>query len=304
MNKIGTTLSTHLFDGDRDGPRVIECRTSVLRVHAAPWTRLDDLMVAGLPATPGFYLLTTRSKTDNRLCVRPGEAGDVRRRLLEHKADASKHHFEEVFCVTAVDLRLTKDDVKYAESRLHEMVAASTHAVLEVNQIPPLYSRQLGEKAALEGLIEQSRDLLYVAGCRALDAYRTQSPQVTDEREDPDVEIVDFTGAQDDHYLSYDGISAWGYLLADGSFVVRAGSDMRMRENQALLPPIAMRRRKLTQLGVLADMPGLQDRWRLLANVRFPSPLLAAKVITGAHISNKGVWQRLAPSTRILELSL
>lgn len=301
MTGIGSTLTVHLFEGDRDGPRLVECRTSVLRVHAGPWSRFESLLEAGLPATPGIYALISSSR-DVKLCVRPGEAGDVRRRLQEHRADATKDHFEEVYCVTALDQRLTKEDVRYAESRFHELVAASAHAVLEVSQMPPLFSRHLAEKAALEGLLEQARDLLYVAGCRALDAYRLPQQAPAEEREDADVEIVDFMGVQDEHYLSYDGISAWGYLGPDGTFVVRAGSDMRMRENQAILPPIASRRRKLSKMGVLAELPGMQDRWRLLANVRFQSPLLAAKVITGAHISNRGVWQRVAPAARLLDL--
>lgn len=300
MSGIGTTMTVHLLDGHRDGPRIVECRTSVLRVHAAPWARFDELLAAGLPAIPGVYVLTAMSE-GLKQAVRPGEAGDLRRRLQEHRADAAKQHFEEIYCVSALDQRLTKDDVRYAESRLHEMVAASSHAALEVNQMPPLFSRPLGEKAALEGLLEQARDLLYVAGCRALDAYRfpVQRPE---EPENPDIEIVAFAGSQDEHYLSYDSISAWGYLASDGTFVVRAGSDMRMRENQALLPAIATRRRKLVQMGVLADLPGTPDRWRLLANVRFQSPLLAAKVITGAHISNRGVWQRIAAAARSVEL--
>ena len=299
---LGSTISVHMIRGDRDGPRIIESRTSVLRVHAAPWRDFEALLGAGLPATPGFYALTSWTAPGRRISVRPGEAGDVRRRLQEHFADTGKRHFDEVYCVTALDQRLSKHDVRYAESRIHEMVAASLHAELEVSQMPPLYSRPLAEKAPLEGLLEQARDLLWVAGCRALDAPRVPMPVPAEEREEGDVEIVHFSGSQDEHFLSYDSMSCWGYLLQDGSFVVRAGSDMRRRENQAILPPIASRRRKLTQLGVLAELPGSEDRWRLLANIRFQSPLLAAKVMTGAHISNRGVWQRVAPSARLLEL--
>lgn len=295
-------MTIHLVDGDRDGPRLVECRTSVLQVHAAPWDRLDDLLAAGLPSTPGVYALTAWTAPGGKLAVRPGEAGDVRRRLVEHRGDPTKVHFDEVYCVTALDQRLSKDDVRYVESRLHEIVAASDHASLQVSQMPPLFSRPLAEKAALEGLIEQARDLLYLAGCRGFDGYRLPVQSPPEEREDTDVELVSFDSRQDEHYLAYDGISCWGYLAADGAFVVRAGSDVRMRENQALLPPIAMRRRKLGQLGVLAELPGVHDRWRLLANVRFQSALLAAKVMTGAHISNRGVWQRVAPTAQLVEL--
>lgn len=80
------------------------------------------------------------------------------------------------------------------------------------------------------------------------------------DRELGDVEIMSFDAVQDERYLSHDGTSSWDYLVNDGSFVVRAGSDVRMRENKALLPPIAMRRRRLDELVVLGELPGAQDR--------------------------------------------
>jgi hypothetical protein len=36
---------------------------------------------------------------------------------------------------------------------------------------------------------------------------------------------------------------------------------------------------------VLACIPGLKDRQRLTVSVWFPSPAIAAKVVTGAHVA-------------------
>lgn len=300
---IATSIGLLMLKGDLDGPRVIDSRTSALRVHAGPWRELDALLAAGVPTTPGFYLLTGRNAAGTRLMVRPGEAGDLRRRLLEHAQDASKAKYEEVFCVSSVDGRLTKADVRYLEARCHEIVVASPHASLQVDKIPVLASCGPAEQAVLETLLHQARDLLHAAGCRGLDAPRYPCAAAHEERDDGAVEIVQSGGVHpDEHSLCYDNIWAWGYPTPDGKFVVRAGSDVRRRQNAALLPPVAARRRRLSELGLLGEMAGVTDRWRLLANIQVSSQLLAAKTITGAHVSNRNIWQRLAPSARILTM--
>nr|WP_314257269.1 hypothetical protein [uncultured Devosia sp.] len=299
---FGSTLSVHLLRSDLDGPRIVESRTSPLQVFAAPWSDLQSLLDAGVPSSPGFYILTRAN--GGKVGVRPGEAGDIRRRLLEHANDASKDKYQEVFAVTAVDGRTTKYDARFFEARVHEIVAAAAHTVLEVDKIPVLANCRPAERAPLETLLHQARDLLYAAGCRGLDAPRMQIPAAVDEADDnTDMLIVESAGIGDDeHSLSYDGLWSWGYSTADGGFVVRAGSDVRRRENSALLQPVADRRRKLAELGVLGEMPGVTDRWRLLCSIKVGSPLLAAKMVTGAHISNKGIWQRLAPSARLIAM--
>lgn len=300
---IGTSIGLLMLDGALDGPRVVESRTSALRIHAGPWGELNALLAAGVPATPGIYLLTGRNASGNRLLVRPGETGDLRRRLLEHSQDASKAAFEEVYCVSAVDSRLTKWDVSYLEARCHEIVSASSHATLHVEKIPAVASCSPAELAVLETLLQQGRDLLYAAGCRGLDAPRFPTGPAIDDRDDGSVEIVQSAGVHpDEHSLSYDNIWAWGYPTSDGKFVVRAGSDVRRRQNAALLPAVAARRRRLVELGLLGEMAGVTDRWRLLANIQVSSPLLAAKTITGAHVSNRTIWQRLAPNARIMTM--
>jgi len=296
------SINTLLMSGDLDGPRVIECRTFPLKVHAGPWSELAALLEAGIPTSPGIYLLSGRAGTTGRLMVRPGEAGDLRRRLLEHAADPSKSKYEEVFVVSANDHRLSKTDVRHLEARIHEIVMASNFAGLQVDRIPAVSPCSPSDSVVLEELLNQSRQLLYAAGCRAIDAPRLPVPTVVEDRDDGVVEVVATAGVHpDEHALDYDGCWSWGYPDADG-FVVRAGSDVRRRENAALLPGMIARRRRLLELGVLGEMPGVTDRWRLLANVKVASALIAAKTVTGAHVSNSGIWRRLAPGSRILTM--
>ena len=296
------SLNTLLMQGHLDGPRIVECRTFPLRVHAAPWSELPALLDAGVPTSPGIYILSGRVGSTGRLIARPGEAGDLRRRLLEHAADPSKSRFEEVYAISANDNRLTKSDVRHLEARVHEIILAGSIASLQVDRIPAVSPCSPSESVVLEELLHQSRELLYAAGCRALDAPRMPISAAVEDRDDGVVEVVATAGVHpDEHALDYDGCWSWGYPHADG-FVVRAGSDVRRRENAALLPGMIARRRRLLELGVLGEMPGVTDRWRLLANFKVSSALIAAKTVTGAHVSNSGIWRRLAPGHRILAM--
>jgi hypothetical protein len=84
--------------------------------------------------------------------------------------------------------------------------------------------------------------------------------------------------------LAYGDLWARGYAEADG-FVVTAGSEIRTLVNPSVNPILHKRRAELETAGVLAEIPGLRERKRLLAAVWFPSRAIAAKVVSGAHVS-------------------
>ena len=298
----GTAVTLHHLNGIIGGPRIVEARTSPLRVHASRWSEYSALLSFGLPAAPAVYVFTgpTRSGAP-MLAVRPGEAGDIRRRLLEHAQDASKARFHDIFVVTAVDGRLGKADVRYLEARLHELVPATPGAILDVDKVPAVTSCHPAERDTLETLIEQSRLLLHSAGCRAFDSegapIATVMPEVDETLVRLDFDMVDTPVGEFE--LVYDGIWARGFQHRDG-FVVRAGSDVRRRENSALLGSMSERRRFLQRERALGEIPGVVDRWRLMRDFMCASELTAAKMITGAHLSNRGIWRRLPPASRII----
>lgn len=295
-----TTVSVRYLDGSVAGPRVVESRVSPLRAFAGPWPEMLTLLPQGFPASSGVYLLTRPSGSGApRVIVRPGEANDLRRRLNEHALDPTKSEFTEIFAVCAVDDRLSKSDCRYVEARLHELVVENGAASLEVDRIPALQSAIHGRED-LESLLDQSRLLLHAAGCLALDAQHVPT-LLTEEKEEGVVEVTGeiLGGINDEHELTYDNMWARGYPTTDG-WIVRAGSDVRRRENMALLPTVASRRRMLLDRGVLGSIPGVGDRWRLMTDVFCSSALLAAKIVSGAHVSSKGIWQRISPSARMV----
>lgn len=302
MKAPGSAVTIHYLSGELDGPRIVSSRTSPLRVFAANWTEISALTTEIIPPNPGFYFLTRPLLSGTaRLAVRPGEALDVRRRLCEHAMDPSKASFVEAYSVVAMDDRLSKSDIRYLEARAHEIVASAPGCILEVEKVPAVASCPPHERDVLETLLAQARSMLHAAGCRALDAPNLFLPGSVQPEEGVIEVHADLAGdVEDEHELSYDGIWSRGYPTTEGGFIVRAGSDIRRRENGALLPAISNRRRMLEAKGVLGSIPGVTDRWRLLSNVHCSSALLAAKVCTGAHVSNKHIWQRIAPASRIV----
>lgn len=296
-HQFGTTVTVHYLHGTITGPRVVDCRTTPLRILACPWGEFADLLPV-LPASAGVYMLSKPSAQGvARLSVRPGEAQDLRRRLTEHYADPSKSSFKEIYAVSSLDNRLSKSDVRYMEARFHELLAANG-SVLEVERIPAVSALAIHDRDVLETLIDHSRLMLSAAGCLSID-----TPQLTQLQREQEIELIEVEAnasliSEDEHELTYDGVWSRGYPTADGGFLVRAGSDIRRRENGALLPNISQRRKTLAAMGVLGTLPGVADRWRLLANLRCSSMLTAAKIVTGAHVTNRGVWQRIAPDNR------
>jgi len=158
MIQPGTSAHIHYLDGRIEGPRIVGSRTFPLRVFASGWREFPSLLDKGPPPSPGVYLLTGPAASNpSLLAVRPGEAADLRRRLMEHVQDPTKSGFAEVFAVAAVDDRLSKLDVRYLEARMHEIVGAEAGCRLEVEKIPPVHACPPHERDTLETLLQQAR---------------------------------------------------------------------------------------------------------------------------------------------------
>jgi hypothetical protein len=140
--------------------------------------------------------------------------------------------------------------------------------------------------------------LLFDAGCFAFHGSSAVHPQEvaepasaadTEEDEAPiEIGVTATPGGAAEYQLAYADLWARGYD-ADTGFVVTAGSEVRRVINQSVNPILHTRRDELAEAGVLADIPGLRDRQRLTVSVWLPSPGIAAKVITGAHV-NSSKW--------------
>ncbi len=287
---------------DITGIREVIDEVSGVTVRAFPMTMIRDIVPARAMMTACYIL------ADNeRLYI--GESRRIGHRLHEHAADPTKSFAQEVFVITNEGAQpFNKPAVQFLQ--YHFTRAAEDAGRMTVQKGIGAQAVDLSRSGAayLRHMVRISERLLFDAGCRAFHCVVNRPQAVTTDTElqpvaeiggtDPDA--VDDAGAMEigvgatpagaaEYQLAYGGLWARGYP-ADGGFVVTAGSELRCDINASVNPILRTRRVELEGAGVLADITGrhhrCSDRRRLLVSVWFPSPAIAAKVITGAHVAS------------------
>jgi hypothetical protein len=90
--------------------------------------------------------------------------------------------------------------------------------------------------------------------------------------------------------LCYGALWARGYAgkgdPRDQPLVIGAGSLMRTRDNASIIAKIRRRRARLLASDCVMPVPKSDDVVRFVKTVSFPSPAIAAKVLTGAHVGS------------------
>jgi hypothetical protein len=293
----GCTTIVHRAAGGIAGVREVFDNSSRLAVTAAPIVMAKDIFPAGTPVA-GCYILADNAR------IYIGESSNLRDRLVRHAADPAKAFAYEVFVITGGgNASFDKSAAVYLQHRLTR--AAEAAALVEVQKgtgaqvldLPPW------RRATLDRIVEDVARLLFDAGCRAFHSNCASTRKTNETVAAAEIDCdgcaeADESGAMEigvvatptgaiEYQLAYGDLWARGYTAQDG-FVVTAGSEVRTEINPSVNPILHTRRDELEDAGVLADIPGLSGRKRLLLSVWFPSWAIAAKVICGAHVaSNK-----------------
>jgi hypothetical protein len=285
----------HRAAGGITGVREVFDDSSRLAVIAAPIAMAKDIFPAGTPTT-GCYILADHER------IYIGESSNLRHRFLRHAADPAKAFACEAFVITGGgNASFDKSAAVYLQHRLTR--AAEAAALVEVQkgngaqvlELPPW------RRDTLERIVEDVARLLFDAGCRAFHSNCASQRKAAETVAAADADRDACTEAEDDgameigiiatptgaieYQLAYGDLWARGYPAQDG-FVVTAGSEVRTEINPSVNPILHTRRDELEDAGVLADIPGLPGRKRLLLSVWFPSWAIAAKVICGAHVAS------------------
>lgn len=293
-----TTIIHRPFGGLIDYRRVTD-RASRATVHAFAMAELAVLAAKGLLAAPAAYIIT-----DHRTAY-IGESGRPSRRLADHAADPAKGFAREVFVVAGCDGspidKLLQMDFQFRLT--NDAIAAGVVAVSKgANPVAPAVAA--ADRSTHDRIYQDALRLLLDAGCRIFQPVPQEpaggaDPAGPDESGDAadngPMSIGVSTapiGAQE-FELRYLGLWARGYWSGE-RFIVAAGSDVRTRTNGSVNAITRTRREELFDAGVLAAIPGLDDRRRLVVAVAFPSTSIAAKVVCGAHTA--GRWIALNPS--------
>lgn len=293
-----STTFVHRDRTDITGVRRVVDELSGVTVHAFPMTMVRDIVPARAMMTACYILANNQ-----RLYI--GESNRIGRRLCEHAADSSKTFAQEVFVITNEGAQpFNKPAVQFLQH--YFSMRAEEVGLMTLQKGTSAQAVDLARSSAtyFRHITRISERLLFDAGCRAFHCT-VDRPQIvtTDTEPDPVPEIggvdpdgVDEAGPMEigvmatpagtaEYQLAYGGLWARGYAADDG-FVVTAGSEVRSDINASVNPILRTRRVELEGAGVLADIAGITERRRLLVSVWFPSPAIAAKVITGAHVAS------------------
>jgi hypothetical protein len=293
-----TTIIHRPYGGLVDYRRVTD-RASRAIVHAFAMPALPTLTAEGLLAAPGAYILT-----DGRTAY-IGESGRPSRRLADHAADPAKGFARDVFVVSGCDGssfdKLLQIDFQFRLT--NDAVAAGVVAVSKgANPVAPAVSA--ADRSTHDRIYADALRLLLDAGCGIFQPVQA-GPLAAQDAADPD-EPFDAAdsgpmaigvstspiGAQE-YELRYLDLWARGYWAGE-RFIVAAGSEVRTQTNGSVNAITRTRREELFDSGVLAAIPGVDSRRRLVVAVAFPSTSIAAKIVCGAHTA--GRWVALNPS--------
>lgn len=285
--------------GGVSGLREVADDVGRIKISALPFAMIREVSLTR-EAIPGCYILADHAT------AYIGETGNLARRLAGHAADPAKGFAREVYVVSGHPAPWPdKTAAIYLQHRLTLM--AEQAGLVEVMrgispQAPDLPDHH---RITLDRYLQDSERLLFDAGCRV---FRSNFASLRQNRQLESVSVSEAPlDAPEDRgpiqigvssspvagselELDYCELWARGYPV-DAGFVVMAGSEVRRLVNPSAGPILSARRTELTAAAALMAIPGVEDRLRLRTAVRFPSAAIAAKVVTGAHVSSV-VWTR------------
>jgi hypothetical protein len=167
---------------------------------------------------------------------------------------------------------------------------------------PPEPAIDDSNRATHDRIVADALRMLFDAGCHFLQAPDRAATRPQPEPEEPsdradsgemEIGVTTTPVGASELELVYGDLWARGYWYQQ-HFVVSAGSEVRTQTNSSCDDVTRARRDDLFRAGVLQPIVGIETRRRLVVAVAFPSVAIAAKVIAGAHTSNR--WLPLSRS--------
>lgn len=303
-SNLPVTPSTTIIHRPFGGIAAYRClsdRASRVCVHAFQMRDLPQVSAAGLLGTAGAYVIT-----DHRTAY-VGESGRPVRRLGEHASDPAKASFaREAFVVTGVEgCAFDKAVAVDLQFRLTRFAVDAGVVAVSKGAAPVEPVLTAADRATHDRIVEDALRLLNDAGCRIFDGApglppETEEPVPPDEAADPadsgpmEIDVGTVPVGTEVFELTYDDAWARGYW-SGSHFVVAAGSEMRTTTNGSVNAITRTRREDLFRAGVLAAIPGVTGRRRLMVAVAFSTQSIAAKTLCGAHTAGK--WTPLKPKS-------
>jgi hypothetical protein len=283
---VGRSLELYYIDGRPDGMVTAELFNWTGHVLLFPRTQLGEALARTEASYAGVYLLLGDQNGEPFAYI--GEGEDIGARIRQH--DVRKEWWTSAVLVTASANKLNKAHVRYLEARLIAHAKAIGHTPLDNLTAPVLPTLSEADVSKMEAFLE---NLLIVLPAVRVDMFiqrarsaRPSSPVAgTPTPADPQT-----AGAGGTRFVLESrkhGLRA-SAVLADGEFVVEAGSMGRLEWNGLEHHTYASLYAELRRSGVLTQ----QDAHCVFTqDYAFRSPSAAAAVVNGRASNGQIDWR-------------
>lgn len=224
----------------------------------------------------GVYILVGPSESSaSGLAVYVGEGDDVWLRLSSH--DDKKDWWTWVVIFVSKDENLTKAHVRWLEARLVDDVKKAKRAEIQNGNAPGGNRLPEPDTSDMETYYENVRLLLPTLG---VNVFAADAP-VTTKGAPSDALVLE---------LRWEDAKA-ECLVADGQFVVQAGSTARVKQVDSLGDGSKAIRKALRDEGVLVPVEGSATLLKFTQPYAFDSPSGAAGVVSGTGLNGRAQWK-------------
>jgi predicted GIY-YIG superfamily endonuclease len=271
----GRAIRIFLVDGTPTGLRAAELGLSTIKAFLVPRGSLQDFAKRDESRRTGTYVLVgVDPETPGRAKIYVGEGDEVIQRIVAHDKDEGKDFWDRVVVLVSKDQNLTKAHVRYLEARLVALAKEAKRSTVDNKTDPVGGQLPEADTAEMEEFIDQAKILLAVLGVNALDPA---GPGTTTSGSESHLTLT----------MSGSGFNAT-CALADGEFIVKAGSVARKQEADSIPGSARALRKELLSSGVLIEDSG---NFKFTQDYAFRSASGAAQLVAGASVNGRAYWQ-------------
>lgn len=258
------------------------------------WPTEFRTISAHVPSHPGCYILVGREQ-DGIHPVYVGGGGNVLQRLRTHAVPKKIDAIWFAALSSSYPI-LSKTQAHGVEAAMFRMMEAVDGLRL-LGSAPPLVPMSAADAAAVEGATDTMKRFLNYASF-PVDIV-LEEDELANEAESTGNGVANTFPRTFQSYrfvpgpaTVYTHVRGIGSDLDDG-FLVHAGAEYRPEVSHALGAAIMDRRTRIENGDFLEEIPGLPGRFRLKRSIVVSSALVAAKVLTGYGVNDRGVWQAI-----------
>jgi len=285
----GSLIRLFLVDGNPNGLRTVEISNMTIYTTIFPRTKLKDFLTRNESKKPGCYILLGNDieNLDKKISY-VGEGESVETRLKSHSHGINQKDFwDEAIVFTSKDDYITKTQIQYLESKIHNLIDQAKTAELENSQKPSSPNLSEVDTAEMEHFLGAIRKILSSVGINILEPNRIESSvKVAKE-----VNVYEF---------SVNNAKA-KMKIEEDKYIVLQGSTAVIENRPSAQPAIKKMRASLISSGVLEE-DNNKNYYVFTDDYIFNSPSYAAAAVAGGSVNGRRNWKYKGRSLNEIEL--